>query len=78
MCQFQCNEPTQVFLLADRQHLPNPAADPEEAEATLTVRDLPNSPATPLTELNGHSSGRGRRSGTAAQPHLHALRVRAG
>ncbi len=48
MCQFQCNEPTQVFLLADRQHLPNPAADPEEAEATLTVRDLPNSPATPV------------------------------
>ena len=46
MCQFQCNEPTNVFLLADRQHLPNPAADPEEAEATLTVRDLPNSPAT--------------------------------
>ena len=48
MCQFQCNEPTQVFLLADRQHLPNPAADPEEAEAALTVRDLPNSPATPV------------------------------
>ncbi len=46
MCQFQCNEPTNVFLLADRQHLANPAADPEEAEATLTVRDLPNSPAT--------------------------------
>ena len=48
MCQFQCNEPTQVFLLADREHLANPAADPEEAEATLTVRDLPNSPATPV------------------------------
>ncbi len=48
MCQFQCNEPTQVFLLADRQHLPNPAADPEESGATLTVRDLPNSPATPV------------------------------
>ena len=48
MCQFQCNEPTQVFLLADRQHLPNPAADVDESEATLTVRDLPNSPATPV------------------------------
>ena len=48
MCQFQCNEPTQVFLLADREHLPNPAVDPEEAEATLTVRDLPNSPAIPI------------------------------
>ncbi len=48
MCQFQCNEPTQVFLLADREHLANPAADPDEAEATLTVRDLPNSPATPV------------------------------
>ncbi len=48
MCQFQGNEPTQVFLLADRDHLPNPAADPEETDATLTVRDLPNSPATPI------------------------------
>ena len=48
MCQFQCNEPTQVFLLADREHLANPAADPEEAGATLTVRDLPNSPAMPV------------------------------
>ena len=48
MCQFQCNEPTQVFLLADREHLANPAADPEEAGATLTVRDLPNSPAIPV------------------------------
>ena len=48
LCQFQCNEPTQVFLLADREHLANPAADPEEAEATLTVRDLPNSLATPV------------------------------
>ena len=48
MCQFQCDQPTQVFLLADRQHLANPAADPEEADATLTVRDLPNSPATPV------------------------------
>ena len=48
LCQFQCNEPTQVFLLADRQHLPNPATDPEEMDATLTVRDLPNSPAIPV------------------------------
>ena len=48
LCQFQCDQPTQVFLLADRQHLPFPAADPEEAEATLTVRDLPNSPAAPV------------------------------
>ena len=48
MCQFQANEPTQVFLLADRQHLANPAADVDEAEATLTVRDLPNNPATPV------------------------------
>ena len=48
MCQFQCDQATQVFLLADRQHLANPAADSEEAKATLTVRDLPNSPATPV------------------------------
>ena len=47
--QFQANAPTQVFLLADRQHLPHPPADPEDPSATLLVRDHPNSPATPIS-----------------------------
>lgn len=46
LCQFQANEQTQLFLLSDRNHNPHPAADIEEAGATLTVRDHPNGPAT--------------------------------
>ena len=45
MCQFQSDVPTQVFLLADRQHTPHPAADIDEEEATLEVRNLPNQSA---------------------------------
>ena len=48
LCQFQANEPTQVFLLADRQHLPHPPAEANDPSATLTVRDHPNSPAEPI------------------------------
>ena len=48
MCQFQATHFTQFFLLADRQHAPHPAVDADEREATLTVRDHPNSPAEPI------------------------------
>ncbi len=48
LCQFQANEQTPMFLLADRQHLPHAAADRHEAAATLTVRDHPNAPASPI------------------------------
>ena len=48
LCQFQCNEPTNVFLLADRIHDPHPPTDPHEPGATLTVRDHPNGPATDI------------------------------
>ena len=48
MCQFQSTHFTDYFLLADRQHAPHPAVDPDEADATLTVRDHPNEPATPI------------------------------
>ena len=40
-CQFQCNEPTQVFMLSHRGHTPHPPADVDDPSATLTVRDLP-------------------------------------
>ena len=46
LCQFQANHFTQIFLLADRQHLPHPPADIHDPTATLTVRDHPNGPAT--------------------------------
>ena len=48
MCQFQATHFTDYFLLADRQHTPHPAVDPDEADATLTARDHPNEPATPI------------------------------
>lgn len=48
MCQFQATHFTDYFLLADRQHTPHPAVDPDEADAALTVRDHPNEPATPI------------------------------
>lgn len=48
MCQFQATHFTQYFLLADRQHTPHPAVHPDEQEASLTVRDHPNSPAEPI------------------------------
>ena len=40
MCQFQCNEPTQVFLLADRQHLPNPRYAPAQLIVASLTRLL--------------------------------------
>ncbi len=43
--QFQCNEPTNVFLLADRTHVPHPPTDADEIGATMTVRDHPNGDA---------------------------------
>lgn len=49
LCQFQANEPTQHFLLADRTHLPHPPADIDDPTATLTVREHPNSPAESIS-----------------------------
>ena len=46
--QFQCNEPTNVFLLADRTHVPHPPSDADEGGASLTVRDHPNEPSTEI------------------------------
>ena len=49
LCQFQSNETTQVFLLADRQHVPHPPVDVDDPSAALTVRDDPNSPAQAIS-----------------------------
>jgi hypothetical protein len=46
--QFQANEPTQLFLLADRIHTPHAPVDPDDSTASMTVRDHPNSPAEPI------------------------------
>lgn len=49
LCQFQANEATQLFLLADRTHVPHPPTDADDPNVTLTVRDHPNAPATPIS-----------------------------
>ncbi len=46
--QLQSTGPGAVFLLSDRGHVPYPAADLEEADALLTVRDQPDGPATTI------------------------------
>ena len=43
-CMFQPNAPTQVLLLSDGGHRPNPASDLEDPAATLTVRDRARGP----------------------------------
>ena len=48
LCQFQANHFTQYFLLADRQHMPHPPADPDEASASLTVKNHPNELGEPI------------------------------
>ena len=45
LCQFQTNETTNYFLLADRVHTPHPPVDMEAPNAKLTVRNHPNSPS---------------------------------
>jgi len=48
MCQLQGDSPTNVFLLAHRNHLPHSPIDMDDPSAVLTVRDHPNSPATTI------------------------------
>lgn len=45
-CQFQADEGASMFYLADRQHLPHPAAHLYDPEAKLFVRDHPNTQPT--------------------------------
>ena len=49
MHQFQCNETTNVFLLADRTHVPHPPTDPIEPGAKLYVKDHPNGTGTEIS-----------------------------
>jgi hypothetical protein len=44
--QLQSAAPVAHFLLSDRGHIPYPAADLDERDALLTVRDQPDGPAT--------------------------------
>ena len=46
--EFQPNEPMIEKLLANRQHQPYPAADIDDPEAVLTVRDWPEGPRTTI------------------------------
>ena len=46
--QLQTHAPATHLLLSDRGHLPYAAADPDERDALLTVRDMPDAPGTPI------------------------------
>jgi hypothetical protein len=46
--QLQAHGPAADFLLSDRGHVPYPAADLDEPEALLTVRDQPDGPAAAI------------------------------
>jgi len=46
--QLQATAPVADFLLSDRGHIPYPAADLEEPDALLTVRDQPDGPETAI------------------------------
>lgn len=48
LLQFQPNERSYNHLLADRIHQPYPAADVNDADAVLTVRDWPDGPRTTI------------------------------
>ncbi|MHB8645279.1 MAG: alpha/beta hydrolase domain-containing protein [Thermomicrobiales bacterium] len=48
LIQFQPNERSYNRLLADRIHQPYPAADVDDPDAVLTVRDWPGSPRTTI------------------------------
>jgi hypothetical protein len=45
-CEFRPNERTPVLPLADRYHVPQPTADPNDPEARLTVREHGGAPET--------------------------------
>jgi hypothetical protein len=47
--QLQSPGPVEHFLLSDRGHVPYPAADLEERDALLTVRDQPDGPVTVIS-----------------------------
>ena len=47
-CQLQAAEAVEHLLLSDRGHVPYPAADVDEREAILTVRDQPDGPPIPI------------------------------
>ena len=44
LCQLQADEPTSLFMLSHRGHLPHPPAVADDRSAVLTVRDLPGDP----------------------------------
>ena len=73
--QFQCNEQTNVFLLADRTHNPHPPADPNGLDASMTVRDHPNGPAT---ELSSDSFQFVRVEDEQVEPDLNHVYLRGG
>src|SRR5262245_4304570 len=58
-CEFRPNLATDVLPLADRSHIPQPAADPDDPEAWLTVRDCAGAPERAVARSAWPRGGRG-------------------
>ncbi len=67
-CQFVPGRPTALMPLADRDHLPLEPADPEQPDATLTVRDAPFAPPQPLPRSAWRFCGRASEAGGEPAP----------
>ncbi|HYB43646.1 MAG TPA: alpha/beta hydrolase domain-containing protein [Candidatus Methylomirabilis sp.] len=66
--QLQSAAPVTHFLLSDRGHIPYPAADLDEREALLTVRDQPDGPEAVIARERWRFA-RPDGAGIASSPH---------
>src|SRR5579885_655868 len=72
-CQFVPGRQTALMPLADRDHLPLEPADPEQPDATLTVRDAPFAPPQPLPRAAWRFCGPAADGGEPAPGRSHVL-----
>ena len=70
-CQFQADEPTSLFMLSHRGHLPHPPAVPEDPSAVLTVRDLPGDPPREISRDEWSFTRVGGEQGEPEPSHLY-------
>ena len=71
-CEFRPNTPTDVLPLADRYHIPHPAAELDDPSARLTVREHVGAPATAVPRSAWRFARRqdGRLAPDASHVHL--------
>ena len=71
-CEFRPNTPVEVLPLADRYHIPHPAAELDDPGARLTVREHAGAPATAVPRTAWRFARRqdGRLTADASHVHL--------